>query len=75
MKKTTCYTYFSITGEFDPDEITPETLAQPITRELAAKLLVNALFADQSIIRPALPFRDSSQISQSAKAIRTSVPE
>lgn len=50
---------------FDPDEITPETLAQPITRELAAKLLVNALFADQSIIRPALPFRDSSQISQS----------
>ena len=29
MKKTSCYTYFSITGEFDPDEITALLGIQP----------------------------------------------
>ena len=30
MKRTTCYTYFSITGEFDPDEITSILGIQPV---------------------------------------------
>ena len=30
MKKTKCYTYFSIKGEFDPDEITEMLGIQPV---------------------------------------------
>ena len=30
MKKTTCYTYFSIKGEFDPDEITSILGIRPV---------------------------------------------
>ena len=30
MKKTECYTYFSIKGEFDPDEITSILGIQPV---------------------------------------------
>ena len=57
--------YAAYLNWFDSDEIAPESLPSPITREMAAKMLFNAFFADQSIIRPALTFRDASQISQS----------
>lgn len=45
-----------------PDELMPEVLSQPITREFAAKLLVNALFSDQIRPQSNLTFRDSSRI-------------
>lgn len=56
--------YAAYLNWFDSGEITPETLSSPISREMAAKLLVNALFADQTVIRPALSFQDVSQINR-----------
>ena len=47
---------------YDTDEIKPETLSQPITREMAAKLLVNALFADHLKLRSPVSFRDKTSI-------------
>lgn len=51
-------------GWYDEDEITKTTRTAPITRELAAKLLVNALFRDQLGRQAAPSFRDDAQISR-----------
>lgn len=50
---------------FDDSELTQENKTTPITREFAAKLLVNALFSDQLSTGSTLPFRDAYTISRS----------
>lgn len=52
-------------GWYEEDEITKTSRTKPISRELAAKLLVNALFPEAlEHTRPAPVFRDADHISR-----------
>lgn len=52
-------------GWYDEDEITATSRSKPISRELAAKLLVNALFPDALVhSQPTSAFRDEANISR-----------
>lgn len=51
-------------GWCDEEEITAANRKEPVSRELAAKLLVNALFRDDLSRQPTPPFRDADQISR-----------
>lgn len=51
-------------GWCEEDEITSTTPTKPITRELAAKLLVNALFREELGRQTPPVFRDAAQISR-----------
>ena len=63
--------YGAYFGWFSDDELNSETQADPITREFAAKLLVNALFPEENT-SGSLPFRDAHQISRAcAPQVRT----
>lgn len=61
-------------GWFNDDELNQENRAAPITREFAAKLLVNALFADQLSSDALLSFRDAHKIDRSCVSqVKTAV--
>ncbi|MDO4316223.1 MAG: polysaccharide deacetylase family protein [Oscillospiraceae bacterium] len=52
-------------GWYDEEEITATTRTQPVSRELAAKLLVNALFPEAlEHAQPAAAFQDADSISR-----------
>lgn len=52
-------------GWFEEEEITATNRAAPISRELAAKLLINALFPDVlAQAQPELTFRDAGSVSR-----------
>lgn len=61
-------------GWFDEKELYHENKADPITREFAAKLLVNALFSDQLDSSHLLSFRDSHKINRACVSqVKTAV--
>lgn len=51
-------------GWFEDEELTQTNKAKPITREFAAKLLVNALFQEELAKQGGIRFRDQNEISR-----------
>ena len=51
-------------GWFEDEELTQTNKTKPITREFAAKLLVNALFEDELEKNSPIKFRDQKEISR-----------